>query len=123
MRYISQRVTTRAQRSGSPTDNSGSAQCRFLLISGTAGVGKRSIGEYLSNMYGFRYLAYDGRQAASRGRLAAALASEMRERLVMTCSQPSAWRELLLFAPQSEWIWVDGDRGATVPSAPGADTA
>ena len=87
-------------------------------MTGTAGAGKRSVGEYLSAMHGFRFADGVDRLGGPWSAVAGLLGSlrECREDVVVACSDVDVSALAgLLSLPRVVWIWLDGDRGALRP--------
>src|SRR5262245_55254686 len=93
-----------------------------LLITGTGGCGKRSLGRLLADELGFVHVDLDSAKLAHQSlprRLAAALRPGAS--VVVTWTLDARAHARLVSSLQAagfEWIWLDGDRGAGLP--PGA---
>jgi hypothetical protein len=93
---------------------------RLILLTGTDGAGRRTIGEFLAAEHGFRHVSLDGPNAAPREReLYRALVESGTSSadLVVTwtggCPPQEACDDLRSVG--FEWFWLDGDRGAAGP--------
>ncbi len=92
-------------------------------MTGTEGTGGRTIGELLAIEHGFRHLRFAGGVAvpASEPQLVSALGGPAAGRGggVVTwtgaCPPPPALEALRSLG--FDWVWLDGDRGATLPAA------
>lgn len=99
---------------------------RLILLSGTAGTGKRSVAAFLVAEHGFRCLdlstlpAAEPDQAPLHGALAQTLGEGSHD-LIVTCPAPPLALVALLRTLGFEWIWFDSDHGAARPLLPVID--
>jgi hypothetical protein len=96
------------------------AVARRILLNGTHGVGKRSIGSLLELGYGFRAISVDDSPPpdAKSGFLLDLFEATRRDEdvvIVWSGTCPAEWVELL-DGLGFEWFWLDADRGAARPA-------
>ena len=87
---------------------------RRILVTGTAGTGRRSLGAVLALERGFRHV--DDRVATSAGRSELVRALVQRLDVVVTWTGAlSAPSPHMLRSLDFDVVWLDGDRGAAQP--------
>jgi hypothetical protein len=99
---------------------------RLILLSGTAGTGKRTVAAFLAAEHAFWHLDLSGLLPAQidQGQAAVQVTQklgESTEDVIVTC--PAATGSLIsaLESHGFEWIWFDSDRGTAKPLSPLAD--
>jgi hypothetical protein len=95
---------------------------RRILLTGTDGTGRRTIGGLLATEHGFRHVSLVGPGAAARERqlhrsLLASGASSADIVVTWTGGCPPTRTRDDLRSVGFEWFWLDGDRGAAGPPA------
>lgn len=92
---------------------------RRILLTGTGGTGRRTIGALLAAEHGFRHVRLVGPGALRERELATALIEPGASNADIVVTWTGGWPrspardELGLVG--FEWFWLDGDRGAAAP--------